>query len=218
MKKSHAISALFVALIGATAVPCHAGFVNDRGAGELRIIGKLSQEEKAAGMGRNVTVREAVRQVVPSDFAVRFGLGADSLVDKRVSWKGGRLWTEVFTDVVASVPDLSAEIDVPAKLVTLSSTQTSRNEQAGPSTAAQSVWRIRNGDKMSETLAAWGREAGWQGVFWEAPDLVSEIDVAFPGGFEEAITKTIEALARHGVQLRVIFYGGNKVVRIVESK
>lgn len=218
MKKSHAIGALLVALIGATAVPCHAGFVNEGGSGELRIIGKLAQEEKAAGMGRNVTIREAVRQVVPSDFSVRFGLGADSLVDKRVSWKGGRPWTEVFSDLVASAPDLSAEIDVPAKLVTLSATQTSRIEQGGPAVAAQSVWRIRNGDKLSETLAAWGREAGWQGVFWEAPDLVSEIDVAFTGGFEEAITQTIEALARHGVQLRVIFYGGNKVVRIVESK
>lgn len=218
MKKSHAIGALLVALIGATAVPCYAGFVNESGSGELRVIGKLAQEEKAAGMGRNVTIREAVRQVVPADFSVRFGMGADSLVDKRVSWKGGRPWTEVFADVVASAPDLSAEIDVPAKLVTLSAAQASRIDQGGTTGTTQSVWRIRNGDKLSETLAAWGREAGWQGVFWEAPDLASEIDVAFTGGFEEAITQTIEALARHGVQLRVIFYGGNKVVRIVESK
>lgn len=218
MKKSHAVGAFLVALIGASSVPCHAGFVNEGGSGELRLIGKLAQEEKAAGMGRNVTVREAVRQVAPSDFSVRFGLGTDGLVDKRVSWKGGRPWTEVFADLVASVPDLSAEIDVPAKLITLTAAQTSRLEQAEEPAVAQSVWRIRNGDKMSESLAAWGRAAGWQGVFWEAPDLVSEIDVAFTGSFEEAITRTIEALARHGVQLRVMFYGGNKVVRIVESK
>lgn len=218
MKKSYAFFALVVALIGMAAVPCHAGFVNEGGAGDLRVIGKLAQEENAAGMGRNVTIREAVRQVVPSDFSIRFGSGADALVDKRVSWKGGRPWSEVFADVVASVPDLSAEIDVPAKLVTLSAAQTSRSEQHGASGPVRSIWRIRSGEKLSETVAAWGREAGWRGVFWEAPDLVSEIDVDLTGGFEEAITKTVEALSRHGVQLRVIFYGGNKVVRIVESK
>lgn len=217
MKKSHAIGALLVALIGATAVPCYAGFVNEGGSGELRVIGKLVMEEKAAGMGRNVTIKDAVRQVVPSDYSVRIVLGADSLVDARVSWKGGRSWTEVLSDIVASAPDLSAEIDVSAKLVTLSATQTSRVEQGGSAVAAQSVWRIRNGDKLSETLETWGRGAGWH-VFWEAPDLISEIDVSFAGGFEEAVTQTIEALARHAVQLRVIFYGGNKVVRIVESK
>lgn len=218
MKKSHAIGALLVALVGATAVPCHAGFVNEGGVGELRIIGKMAQEEKAAGMGRNVTVREAVRQVVPVDYSLRIAPGADSLADKRVSWKGGRPWTEVFADVVGSVPELSAEVDVPARLVTLSASQASRVAQGSSVSGEPTVWRIRAGDELSETLAAWGREAGWQGVFWEAPKLISEIDVSFSSRFEDAITQTIDALARTGVQLRVIFYGGNKVVRIVESK
>lgn len=219
MKKSHAIGAMLVALVGATAVPCHAGFVNEAGGGELRIIGKITQEEKAAGMGRNVTLREAVRQVVPVEYSIRIAPAADSLADKRVSWKGGRPWTEVFADVVASVPEIAAEIDVPARLVTLSASQASRVQSDGSNAAPEQMsWRIRSGDKLSETLAAWGREAGWQGVFWEAPELVSEIDVAFSSRFEDALTQTVEALNRTGVQLRVIFYGGNKVVRIVESK
>ena len=218
MKKSHAIGAVLVALVGATAVPCYAGFVNEGGTGDLRVIGKMAQEEKAVGMGRNVTVREAVRQVVPMEYSVRINPSADSLADKRVSWKGGRPWTEVLADVVGSVPSLSAEVDIPARLVTLSASETSRVEPTSTPAGDLPSWRIRSGDKLSETLAGWGREAGWQGVFWEAPDLVSEIDASFTGRFEDAITQTIDALARTGVPVRVIFYGGNKVVRIVESK
>jgi len=216
MKKSHAFGALMV-MASMAAIPCHAAYIDEGGSGDLRIIGKISKEENAAGMGRNVSVREAIRQVVPYDYSVRIAPGADSLVDKRVNWRGGRPWTEVFADIVTSVPELSAEVDIPVRLVTISASQASRVDK-GQTANATSTWRIRNGDKLSETLASWGRVAGWQGVFWEASEMASEIDVSFVGSFEDAVTQTIEALNRHGVQLRVIFYGGNKVVRIVESK
>ncbi len=218
MKKSRAICALLVALTGATTTSALAGFVNEAGTGELRVIGKLTNEDKAAGMGRNVTIRDAVRQIAPADYSLRVAPGADAMADKRVSWRGGRPWSEVLGDVVGTAPDLSAEVDVAAKLITLAANPGVRVEQVEKASAGLSTWRIRNGDKISETLATWGREAGWQGVFWEAPELIAEIEVALSGRFEDAVTQTIEALSRNGVQLRVLFYGGNKVVRIVEAK
>lgn len=217
MKKSHAIGALLFALVGAVAGPCHAAFVNEGGAGELRIIGKLSQEEKALGMGRNVTIREAIRQVVPSDYSMRLGPGTDSLVDKPVSWKGGRPWTEVLAELISHIPDLSVEVDIPATLVTLSVSQVSHSiQEVGKESLP--TWRIRNGDKLSDALTAWGKEAGWQAVFWEAPPMVSEIDVTFEGSFKDAVTKAIEAISKHGTKLNVEFYGANKAVRIMENK
>lgn len=217
MRTSNVFGALLASALITSAIPSHAEFVADAG-GEMRVIGKLQGEQTAAGLGRNVTVRDAVRQIVPSDFSVRFTPGSDSAADKRVSWKGGRPWSEVFADVIGNVPDLAAEIDVPGRLVTISPSSSGHVEPSNTPLATETSWHIRNGDKLSEALAHWGREAGWQGVFWEAPDLVSGIDVSFSGSFEDAVTQAIDSLVRHGAHLRVVFYGGNKVVRIVESK
>lgn len=217
MNKNFALKAIVAGLIGCAAISAHAGFVNEGGAGEIRVIGKLSTEDKAIGLGRNVPIREAVRQVIPADFAIRFANGAESQMDKRTTWRGGRPWTDVLTAIVETVPELSAEIDVATKVVTFIGTDVARSG-SGAGAAPTAVWKLHAGAKVSETFASWAREAGWSGVFWEAPELISDIDAPFPGSFEEAITKTVEAISRPGSQLRVIFYGGNKVVRIVEVK
>ena len=217
MKKSRAIGLLLVALLCATCSSAFAGFVNDGGVGELRVIGKLSGEEKAVGMGRYVAIRDAVRSIVPSDYAVVFGPGTDGLSDKRVNWKGGQPWSEVLADVVAGASEVSVEIDVAKKLVTLSGSQTGRRTSLGKSGPTENVWRIRNGDNLGDAFAAWGREANWT-VFWEAQPLISDIDATIDGSFDEALVKSIEALEASGVYLKVKFYEGNRAVRIVEKK
>ena len=208
------------ALTVSTALPAAAAFIEETGSGEFRVVGKVDQSVIANGLGRKVLIRDAVRQITPNEYAVQFGPGMDSLAIKRVSWKGGRAWTDVLAESLATVPEISVEIDGNARVVTLSAAGEARTqvtESSGLQSEPQS-WVIKSGDKLSETLAAWGRDAGWQSVLWQAPDLVSEMDVTFQGSFKEAVTNTIEALARSGTPLRVVFYGGNKVVRIMESK
>ena len=67
-------------------------------------------------------------------------------------------------------------------------------------------------------MEQWGRDAGWQSVIWEAPEMIAEIGASFDGTFEEAVTRTMESLSRSGTQLKAVFYGGNKVVRIMEAR
>lgn len=217
MKANNLRTVLF-ALAVVTALPAAAAFIEEGGSGEFRVVGKVDQSVNAVGLGRKVVLRDAVRQIVPTEYSVQFGQGMDSLATTRVSWKGGRAWTDVLAESLATVPEVSVEIDGNARLVTLSAATEVRSKVTSSVQAEQQAWVIKSGDKLSDTLAAWGRDAGWQSVLWEAPDLMSEMDVTFKGSFEEAVTNTIEALARSGTALRVVFYGGNKVVRIMESK
>ncbi len=220
MKMIFVVKAFAAALLTVAAAFAHAGFINEGGVGDIRVIGSLANEEKAIGLGRNVPIREAVRQVIPADFAIRFANGAESIMEKRTTWRGGRPWSDVLTGIVETVPELSAEIDAKAKVVTFVGPDVGRaRESSGQGEAAGGlIWKIHSGAIMSETLSAWGRIAGWQGVVWDAPPLMSEMEVSFSGSFEDAVTNTVKALNRNGAQLQVIFYGGNKVVRIVESK
>lgn len=216
--KANNLRAILFSLAVLTALPAAAAFIEEVGSAEFRVVGKVDQSVNAVGLGRKVLLRDAVRQIVPAEYSLQFGQGMDSLVTKRVSWKGGRAWTDVLAESLATVPEVSVEIDGNTRLVTLFAAAEASSTPITSAQAEQKSWSIKGGDKLSETLAAWGREAGWQGVIWEAPDLMSEMDVTFKGSFEEAVTNTIEALARSGTALRVVFYGGNKVVRIMESK
>lgn len=216
--KANKLRVVLLALAVVTALPAAAAFIEEVGSAEFRVVGKVDQSVNAVGLGRKVLLRDAVRQIVPAEYSLQFGQGMDSLATKRVSWKGGRAWTDVLAESLATVPEVSVEIDGNARLVTLYAVGEVSAKATTTVQAEQQSWSIKGGDKLSETLAAWGRDAGWQGVIWEAPDLMSEMDVTFSGSFEEAVTKTIESLARNGTQLRVVFYGGNRVVRILESK
>ncbi len=73
---------------------------------------------------------------------------------------------------------------------------------------------LHKGDRLSEVFSRWGSANGWD-VAWQAPALISDIDITFTDGFESAVTQTIESLVKQGLPLRVVFYEGNKVVLIM---
>lgn len=216
MTKSVFARAAAIVVLGLFSVAGHAAFVNEGGGGEVRVVGKLGGEDKAVGMGRNVQLRDAIRQIVPQDYSMQFGPGTNPLLDRRVTWKGGRAWTDVLSEVVEDVPWLSIEVDVATKLVTITAARAAVTD--APTVGTASVWRLRRGDKISDAVSAWARDAGWNGVFWEAPELVSDIDVMLTGTLQEAVTRTIEALNQNGSHLAVFYYGGNKVIRVMEAK
>ena len=89
-----------------------------------------------------------------------------------------------------------------------------------PRRAVRYVWRINNGDKISDAFRAWARQSKkWQ-VVWEAPELVSQAAVDVDGNFEDAVSKVIEALNRGDAQLIARFYvdSANSVLRVMEKK
>lgn len=194
-----------------------AAFVDEGGIGEFRVIGKVASDGPVVGMGRNMPLADAVRQIVPQDYALRFGAGMDQNRAKRVAWKGGRPWVDVLSETLADMPEVAVEIDASAKLVTLSAAPNAQQFVDAKEELPARTWSMGRGEKISEAFNRWSGEAGWQGVFWEAPDLIAELDVSVSGSFEDAVSQVINSLVKQGVQLRAVIYGGNKVVRIVES-
>lgn len=110
-----------------TALPAAAAFVEEGGSGEFRVVGNVDQSVDAVGLGRKVLLRDAVRQIVPTEYSVQFGQGMDTLATKRVSWKGGRAWTDVLAESLAPVPEVSVEIDGNTRVVTLSAAAEARS-------------------------------------------------------------------------------------------
>lgn len=82
------------------------------------------------------------------------------------------------------------------------------------------VWRISDGDKISDAFRAWARQARQWQVSWEAPELVAQATVDLDGNFEDAVTKVVEALNRNDANLLARFYidKGNNVLRVMEKK
>lgn len=89
-----------------------------------------------------------------------------------------------------------------------------------PRRPARYVWRVNNGDKISDAFRAWAGQANkWQ-VIWEAPELVAMASVDVEGSFEDAVSKVIDALNRGEAGLVARFYvdSANNVLRVMERK
>lgn len=82
------------------------------------------------------------------------------------------------------------------------------------------VWRINNGDKISDAFRAWARQARKWHVVWEAPELIAQATVDVDGSFEDAVAKVVEALNRGDANLLARFYldSANGVLRVMEKK
>ncbi|RZI42498.1 hypothetical protein EGT07_13210 [Herbaspirillum sp. HC18] len=79
-----------------------------------------------------------------------------------------------------------------------------------------SQWEIVSADKTLNTaLARWASIAGWQ-LVWELPvDYAVEARTVVPGTFEEAVGIVAKSMDSAEIPMKVIFYAGNRVLRIV---
>ncbi len=66
-------------------------------------------------------------------------------------------------------------------------------------------------------MSSWGKMSGWS-LAWDAPEIVSMMDVAVDGQFEEVIGRIVDALNQGGAKIHAQFYDGNRVLRITEKK
>ncbi|MES2742994.1 MAG: toxin co-regulated pilus biosynthesis Q family protein [Pseudomonadota bacterium] len=84
--------------------------------------------------------------------------------------------------------------------------------------AAPVSWEVRIADRtLSMTFARWANIAGWQ-LIWELPlDYVIDASTQIGGSFEEAVEAVANSMTSAETPMQVIFYKGNKVLRIVSK-
>jgi len=89
---------------------------------------------------------------------------------------------------------------------------------AAPGVRETPRWAIRTGDvTLRAALARWAEQAGWQ-LLWEVPvDYAVDADSVVDGTFEQAVAQVASSMQGAEMPLRVIFYNGNKVLRIVSE-
>lgn len=85
-----------------------------------------------------------------------------------------------------------------------------------PLTEPARRWEVESTDKtLHQMLARWAAEAGWKLVWDIDADYEIEAHPSFDGTFEQVMTSVATSMSDAQVPIQMIFYEGNKVVRIV---
>jgi hypothetical protein len=168
---------------------------------------KSNSARFAQGMGRDVALGLAVSQILQSsDWEIK----AESMVNmkKAVAWTGGAPWTEVLDDVLSQA-GYSAEVDGLAKTVTIYARSTPLELR---------LWELDPRDgSLKRALSKWASAAGWQ-LAWESPhDFPVAMYARLEGSFEDAVVSVSKSLKASDHPLRVVFYEGNRVVRVIPA-
>lgn len=99
-----------------------------------------------------------------------------------------------------------------AEPMTLDGRLLSARHRGGPTR----TWELTSTDKtLQSVIARWSTAAGWQ-MLWElSVDYPIATQASITGTFEEAIETITKTMEKAEIPIRVIFYEGNKVVRVV---
>lgn len=214
---------------------------------ESRISSRITQSGASPaelppirGMGRRVTLEDALRQVVPAGWEVYSDQQAP--LESEVDWDGGRTWPMVMHSVMSSM-DMRAHIDwdaqelvlfVPApKQEPVAEVMTAEAAAAAASAATQTaatknaakppvVWQIKPGS-LRENLRLLASAAEWT-LVWNAVhgDTTVDYDIESPGysftggliGADGVIAKVVDLYAQAERPLAVTFFHGNKVIEV----
>lgn len=219
--KKHTIAIMLACIFASSGAS--AGFINEAqsnplsGAqGQIILVGKPIQPQTANGFGRGVPLSEAVGQIVPREFSVRTA-GIEQWAFHPVTWRGGRDWVSVLSEVLALVPQIQAEIDQDNHVVTLRRYDAPQQAVKGAAASAGGQWDIRMEDgDIQVSLRRWATKAGWS-LVWEIDGVVYPViaNASLNGTFEEAVEAVIKSLARIDVPPKAKFHTGNNVLRII---
>lgn len=213
---------IIVILLALVSLPALAGFVNETGnsnpfdsSDQVKIFGGQKIADTVVGIGRNVPFAEGINQIVPRSYTAKF-LGVERWQSGKISWQGGRLWTEVLRDALKLMPEISAEVDSDLRVVTFRPTAEGQKAIADQPASAVTEWQIRVEDKnLKEALDRWAKMAGWR-LLWEIPfEFPVAAGATLTGTFEQSIETVIKSMQDAEVQPQVKFYTGNRVVRII---
>lgn len=167
-----------------------------------------------SGFGRDVRLIDAIQQIAPSGWQVYIKDELLSSQPRSVSWKGGRRWIEVL-DILATDHALVIDVDWAKRGLFVGS------RKAAPQTghgASSLVWVAKTGSTLRESLAEWGKRAGWQVVWTPAIDYPIAAQMQFDGSFLDAITAVFRAYEKAEKPLLVDVHQAQKLVVVSVRK
>ena len=213
-------SIIFALVMTSISTMACAGFVNEgsenpfvESGTQVKVFGNAAQRnfDSVRGMGRDQPLSEAITQIVPKSYSVRT-VGIERWYTNAVNWRGGKEWSAVLREVLASTPEILAEIDVDAKVVTLRAKEDMPD--APKVTGGGDAWEVRVDDKtVKSMIERWAKAANWQ-LYWEnSVDYPILASATISGRFEEAVEKIVKSMQGAQVPPRAVFYS-NRVLRI----
>lgn len=225
-------SRLLMALLVAMASAAHADFVVERAASAdarkpkaavepaektvatradaVTFIGETPVNvDMAKGMGRDLTLGEAINQFVPDGFQIN---ASECAYRGRVNWRGGKPWPDVLAQMLA-VSGCSAVVNWDDRTLTVKKIDQTK------AVAVARQWKVLRSDKyLSITVDRWAKDNGWQGVAWQVPggrDFVVDFEATFSGTFESALTELMRSTQKTDLPLQARTSPQNRVVRVV---
>jgi hypothetical protein len=208
---------------------------------ESKVTSRITQSgsppgelEVLRGMGRDVTLGDALRQMLPAGWSA---YSDQDLPDGTVDWDGNRTWPMALHSVLARY-DMRAHLDwesqelmlfvpSPKQFETAAAAGASAAPAAGtppppPVPAKQPVWTLSTEKTLRENLRSWASSVDWN-LVWSATygdtvvDYPVDAKVDFAGdllGTTGAMAKVIAAYSDADRPLEIEFFKGNKVVEV----
>lgn len=183
------------------------------------------------GFGRDVTVREAIRQIVPDSFSV-FTTG-DVDFSRRTSWRGGSTWLGALNDL-GTRNGLSFTVDWAEREVTVQpeweleeedgkASQPASVSAPNPSPkssmgVAAKTYQIKAGETLRGGFRRLLSSEGWH-LAWDAEEIDYRIDVPITlkgslVGNQGVLTQILEAYRDADDPLEIEFKYANKTAEV----
>ncbi|MBB3923918.1 toxin co-regulated pilus biosynthesis Q family protein [Xanthomonas arboricola] len=193
----------------------------------VKQYGQPGRIELRQGFGRELPLSLVIKQIVPTDWETVFAKSVQGT--KPVSWRGGKTWTEVLSDV-ALQEGVYADVDWDKRKVTLLQNQSpvvAASPKTGSTKGASSdvgsvhaeapskkTWVAENGTSLRYSVTEWSKRAGWT-VVWDAEvDYPIAGTLTYEGDFVDAVAGIFRAHSRSAIPLRVDIYPRQKLIHI----
>jgi hypothetical protein len=181
------------------------------------------------GFGRDIPFADALQQIAPAGWHAQSKPSMAGKFDKarKVSWKGGKPWTQVLDDV-AMEQGISVTVDWDKQVIAVGDRSERPNQQlmaarqvapaAPPPPEPPKVWQAPAGQSLKEAAKAWADRAGYS-LVWVPKDL----NYTFPapmtehGDFITATTRLFDNYLEAERPMKIKFYPDQRLAVVVEK-
>lgn len=202
--------------------------------------------QSVQGYGHDVSLQNAVSDIVPYGYKVNYGSGVDK--SAHVDWKGGSSWDAVLQDAVrplglsvvlqkkshnvrlvaqsetvvahevAPVPVASSAPAVLPKIASVEpiSAPSLRSQLHVAPAGDTGVWRATAGQTVTQVLQGWASRSGWTVSLKTKEDYEIEASADFDGDFVSAATAFLKSIHVEP-RLKAVFHTGNNVLVVGTS-
>lgn len=213
----------------------------------FKTTGKRVEYQKFEGFAQDITLREAIEQLVPSDWKIEVNEKVD--LSQKVNFVGGKTWDKVLEDLSKNTfsgnlnwddkkleiyPVSFSERKIVKNASFAENDKASLKKQKSMKSSAkysksdmkskkvvkrEKSWFLNKNMTLKENVEAWGKKAGWT-VVWKAPDYKVLASTTLKGEIDSEkgpIVSLLKLYEDSTFPLRVNILGGNKVIH-VENK